>query len=145
MGSRRNLIFAVLFVAIAAAAIYVAYQSEQMDPPPASGGGSTAMVAVTLPAALSDQATKGQVLFDEHCAACHGANAAGSENGPPFVHKVYEPGHHADVSFLLATQRGVRAHHWKFGDMPPQPEVTADDVQLIVSYVRELQRANGIN
>jgi len=145
MGSRRNLILAVLFLAVAAAAIYVAYQSEQMDPPPTSDGGSKAMVAVTLPAELSDQAIEGQVLFDEHCAACHGANAAGSENGPPFVHKVYEPGHHADVSFLLATQRGVRAHHWKFGDMPPQPEVTPDDVELIVSYVREMQRANGIN
>jgi len=145
MRSRRNLVLAVLFLCVAAAAVYVAYRSEQMDPPPAADGGSKAMVAVTLPAELSDQAIEGQVLFDEHCAACHGANAAGSENGPPFVHKVYEPGHHADVSFLLATQRGVRAHHWKFGDMPPQPDVTADHVELIVSYVRELQRANGIN
>jgi mono/diheme cytochrome c family protein len=116
-----------------------------MEPPPASDGATKAMVAVALPPELSDQAMKGQILFDEYCSACHGANAAGSENGPPFVHKVYEPGHHADISFLLAIQRRVRAHHWKFGDMPPQPDVTSDDVQLIVSYVRELQRANGIN
>ncbi|MGR3582900.1 MAG: c-type cytochrome, partial [Pseudooceanicola nanhaiensis] len=43
-----------------------------------------------------------------------------------------------------AVQNGVRAHHWKFGDMPPQTGLTPSDVANIVAYVRELQRANGI-
>lgn len=51
----------------------------------------------------------------------------------------------ADLSFLMAAQRGVQAHHWRFGNMPPQEGVTQGDVKAIISYVRELQRANGIN
>ncbi len=49
------------------------------------------------------------------------------------------------MAFYLAAQNGVRAHHWKFGDMPPQDGLTKADVAGIVTYVRELQRTNGIN
>jgi hypothetical protein len=39
----------------------------------------------------------------------------------------------------------VRAHHWRFGDMPPQPTITPDAIHMITRYVRELQQANGID
>lgn len=100
-------------------------------------------VAVTVPA-LSASALSGKALFDANCASCHGANAAGGEGGPPLVHRIYEPSHHADGAFYLAAQRGVRAHHWRFGDMPPQPQVSQQEMSRIIAYVRELQRANGI-
>lgn len=64
--------------------------------------------------------------------------------GPPLVHKIYEPSHHGDAAFQVAAAQGVRAHHWRFGNMPPQDGVTAGDVTAIIAYVRELQRANGI-
>jgi len=50
----------------------------------------------------------------------------------------------ADVAFELAVRRGVRAHHSRLGDMPPQPAVTPAEVTAITRYVRELQWANGI-
>lgn len=93
---------------------------------------------------LSMRAQMGKGFYDETCAACHGPNAAGTENGPPFVHPVYNPGHHADEAFYRAVRQGVPAHHWRFGDMPPQPDVTDQQVSAILNYVRELQRANGI-
>lgn len=87
----------------------------------------------------------GRMAFDAICAACHGQNAAGRAGyGPPLVHRIYEPSHHADASFFLAVQNGVRAHHWPFGNMPPQDGLTRADVTAIIAYVRELQRANGI-
>ena len=105
-----------------------------------------AMVAVTLPASLSSEAQIGKLGFDGICAECHGENAAGRQDmGPPLVHIYYEPSHHADMAFQLAVQNGVRAHHWSFGDMPPQEGLTRADVAAITTYVRELQRANGIN
>ena len=108
-------------------------------------GQAQAMVAVTLPAGLSPAAQAGQSAFDTTCAACHGSNAAGIEGtAPPLVHKIYEPSHHADYAFEMAITQGVRAHHWRFGDMPAQPGVTQTDAQNIIAYVRELQRANGI-
>ena len=87
----------------------------------------------------------GQRVFNAVCAACHGDNAAGKMgSGPPLVHKIYEPSHHGDMAFLLAVQNGVRAHHWRFGNMPPQDGLTRADVMAVVAYVRELQQANGI-
>lgn len=104
------------------------------------------IVSVTLPDMLSSHAQIGKRAFDSVCASCHGADAAGVEGaGPPLVHVIYEPSHHGDMAFLMAAQRGVQAHHWRFGDMPPQEGVTQGDVKAIIAYIRELQRANGID
>ncbi len=104
------------------------------------------LVAVTLPAALSAGAEAGRRAFDATCATCHGDAAGGRTGfGPPLVHPIYEPSHHADTAFLRAVQQGAPAHHWRFGDMPPQPGVTPAEVADILAYVRELQRANGID
>lgn len=105
-----------------------------------------AMVEVALPETLSENAQVGKVAFEAKCAVCHGTNAAGQDGvAPPLVHKIYEPSHHGDGSFLVAVTNGVRAHHWRFGNMPPVDGLTEGDVKMIVAYVRELQRANGIN
>jgi len=104
-----------------------------------------AIVAVEVPASFSDQEQVGQRAYDAVCATCHGVNAQGREGmAPPLVHKIYEPGHHGDMAFVLAAQNGVRAHHWKFGNMPPVEGVSKADVLNIVTYVRALQRENGI-
>ncbi len=93
---------------------------------------------------LSELASRGKTAFDANCAACHGANGSGSEKGPPLVHDTYNPGHHPDEAFLSAAMRGVRQHHWRFGNMPPQPQVSDEELAAIVRYVREVQETNGI-
>jgi len=86
----------------------------------------------------------GQKIFAKHCAKCHGRGGKGTDKGPPFVHKVYEPSHHSDVAFYMAIRNGVQAHHWSFGNMPPVPMVSAEQAGHIVAYVRKLQRNAGI-
>ncbi len=112
---------------------------------PAAPTQPDALVSVTLPDSLSPEAQLGKRAFEAVCAACHGQNGAGrAEAGPPLIHKIYEPSHHGDMAFQLAAAQGVRAHHWRFGDMPAQPQVTQSDVKAITAYIREVQRANGI-
>ncbi len=94
--------------------------------------------------ALSAEAGRGAALFANKCLACHGPNAAGSDKGPPLVHKIYEPGHHADEAFYRAVQQGVQSHHWPFGNMAPMVDVSDDEIGQIIAYVRALQVANGI-
>ena len=106
--------------------------------------GNSRTVSVKVPE-LSTLAAEGKTAFDATCAACHGLNGAGTDHGPPLVHGIYNPGHHSDEAFFLATKTGVRRHHWPYGDMPPQPQVTQNQLAAIVRYVRELQIANGIN
>ncbi|MCR9139009.1 MAG: cytochrome c [Alphaproteobacteria bacterium] len=114
------------------------------DSQPVSAGGA-AIVSVSVPQ-LGEAERAGKAIFDENCAACHGNNAAGrDEAGPPLVHIIYEPGHHSDAAFYRAAQYGVRAHHWRFGDMPPVEGITEEEVAKIITYVRTLQRENGID
>ena len=93
---------------------------------------------------FSAVAAAGEIAFNKNCAACHGQNGAGTDQGPPLIHNIYNPGHHADMSFHLAVRRGVPQHHWPFGSMPAQPQVSDEEVDRIIVYVRELQAANGI-
>lgn len=86
----------------------------------------------------------GETKFNANCAACHGNQAAGTDHGPPLVHKIYEPNHHGDPAFQRAAANGVKAHHWEFGNMPKIEGVTSEDVDQIVKYVRWLQRQAGI-
>ena len=103
------------------------------------------IVKIGIPGQLSEIAMLGKQAFDINCASCHGENAVGQHGvAPPLVHKIYEPNHHGDESFQLAVAMGVRAHHWKFGNMPAIEGLTRADVKTIIAYVRELQRHNGI-
>ena len=105
-----------------------------------------ALAAVKLPPSFEEQEQLGKRAYDVVCASCHGVNGQGQDGvAPPLVHKIYEPSHHGDMAFVLAAQNGVRAHHWKFGNMPVVEGVTNEDVLNIVAYIRALQRANGIN
>jgi len=131
-----SLQWAVLGLAVAAAIVAVVWWSQ-------SSRRDSVAVAVTVPE-LSDLARDGERAFGENCAACHGLNAGGSGKGPPLIHRIYEPNHHADGSIARAVALGVQAHHWPFGNMPPQPQVTGDQVRAIIAYLREVQQANGI-
>jgi mono/diheme cytochrome c family protein len=134
-------IFKYIGAAIAVFCMFTAASSDVIAADDAATERGT--VSVVVPA-LSALAVNGKTAFDAACAACHGPNAAGTNKGPPFVHDIYNPGHHSDEAFFLAAKNGVKQHHWPYGDMPPQPQVTLDQVAAIVRYVRELQLANGI-
>jgi mono/diheme cytochrome c family protein len=107
---------------------------------PVFPAGPAAAASAKTPAEMAE----GQKLFADHCAKCHGPNGVGTDKGPPLVHKIYEPNHHGDYSFFRAVEMGVRAHHWKFGDMPPVPGLDTEKVGKIVEYIRWLQREAGI-
>ncbi|MEX3313529.1 cytochrome c [Sulfitobacter sp. PS-8MA] len=141
----QKMIGIAALAAAAGVAGYIWWSSaeDQAVAPVAEGA---AMVAVTPPETLSDAAQLGARAFDAKCSACHGTNAAGRAGmGPPLIHKVYEPSHHGDGAFMVAAINGVRQHHWSFGNMPPVEGITPAEVKSIITYVREVQRANGIN
>lgn len=136
--SNRRILLAVVVLVIGA--IVWRYY-----PQPAEPGSGAPIVDVRVPE-LDAMTQAGKQEFDENCAKCHGANAAGQEDvAPPLVHRIYEPNHHGDQSFYLAAKQGVRAHHWPFGNMPPVEGITDTEIGQIVDYVRTLQRTNGIN
>ena len=96
------------------------------------------------PPSVPPQFKIGKLLYGKSCSSCHGVDLKGTRQGPPFLHRVYHPGHHGDGSFFLAAKRGVRAHHWKFGNMPPVEGVDEDMIGAIVKYVRHIQKSAGL-
>jgi mono/diheme cytochrome c family protein len=114
--------------------LYAMAACDSSQPKPAAGGG-------TAPAELQ----VGEAKFNAHCSACHGPQATGTQQGPPLVHKIYEPNHHGDAAFLRAAEFGVKAHHWEFGNMPKIEGVSSADVEQIIRYIRWLQRQAGIS
>ena len=118
------------------AAAWPSWGQRIRDLPPSALG-------ISVPT-LSAQAVAGQKAFDANCVSCHGRFGTGSDKGPPLMHDIYNPGHHADEAFQRAARNGVQQHHWRFGDMPPQPRVSDEELVQIVRYVCELQQANGI-
>ena len=141
-------IIAISITLIVVGALYLvwppALQTASSDTTVSMENGVLANVLV--PETLSQNAQIGQLGYEAKCAACHGANAAGQDGvAPPLVHMIYEPSHHGDEAFQRAAELGVRGHHWPFGNMSPIEGVTRGDVTMIIAYIRELQRANGIN
>ncbi|MFV2056483.1 MAG: cytochrome c [Thiohalomonadales bacterium] len=86
---------------------------------------------------------RGQTLYRDNCGLCHGVGLQGTQKGPPLTHKTYLENHHADIAFFWAIKRGVVQHHWKFGNMPAQPQVSAEQSADIIAYVRQVQKKKG--
>ena len=87
---------------------------------------------------------KGQVLFEMNCSSCHAVDMTGTDKGPPLLHPFYKPSHHNDASFYRAGLKGVKAHHWNFGDMPPVPGMTERKMKIIISYIRYYQQQKNL-
>jgi cytochrome c553 len=131
--ANKTTIVILALVALAAAAFWLTRDD--------SGGGQAVVVKVPQ---LTETQTGGKTAFDKFCVSCHGRNAAGTSKGPPLIHRIYEPNHHGDASFVQAAKYGTRAHHWPFGNMPPVAGIKDRDISSIIAYIRALQKANGI-
>ena len=131
-------------IAIIAGLAYAFWPSPSADITTSSDTAGPA--EVVAPSELSANAQIGKRVFEANCVACHGANGAGQDGkAPPLVHKIYEPSHHGDEAFQRAAAVGVISHHWRSGNMPAVEGITRADVTMIVTYIREVQRANGID
>lgn len=106
--------------------------------------GSENPVSTEPPPTAPSEFAGGEKLFNNNCAGCHGIGATGTDRGPSFISKIYEPSHHGNPAFHIAVKRGVRQHHWNFGNMPKISGVAKDEVNQIILYVRWLQKEKGI-
>jgi len=128
MGLRRRLPAILVTGLVGAGLVIVGWKAFAPRP-------QDTALAVAVPR-LSAMAVAGKTAFDANCARCHGANGAGTDRGPPLINDIYNPGHHGDGAFFRAAQLGVPQHHWPFGDMPPQPQVSDRQIAEIVRYIR---------
>lgn len=103
------------------------------------GDDTTAADAVEPIPADADGAT----VYALRCASCHGDDLRGTDKGPSQLSIVYEPNHHGDNAYRAAIRNGVAQHHWGFGNMPVIEDITDEQVELVIAYIRTQQQALG--
>jgi mono/diheme cytochrome c family protein len=86
---------------------------------------------------------RGVVAFAGECARCHGRLAEGTERGPDLIHADYGPGVRSDAQFRRSVREGMPARRG-YGAMPPYRGVSKRRLERMITFLRELQRANGI-
>ena len=85
----------------------------------------------------------GATIYQARCASCHGEDLRGTDKGPSQLSIVYEPNHHGDESYRSAIRNGVAQHHWDFGNMPAVEDITDDQIERVITYIRTQQQELG--
>ncbi len=85
----------------------------------------------------------GATIYQARCASCHGEDLRGTDKGPSQLSLVYEPNHHGDDSYRSAIRNGAPEHHWSFGNMPAVEDITDDQIELVIGYIRSQQETLG--
>jgi alcohol dehydrogenase (cytochrome c) len=73
----------------------------------------------------------GQALYNQNCAACHGASAQG-DRGPSLVSGVFRHGG-ADGQIFLSIRSGIRG-----SQMPAFAQFSSDQIWQIIAFLRDL-------
>lgn len=103
-----------------------------------SGDDTTTTAPEPIPAGAD-----GATVYQARCASCHGEDLRGSDKGPSQLSIVYEPNHHGDGSYRSAIRNGVAQHHWGFGNMPAVEDITDEQIELVIAYIRNQQETHG--
>ena len=94
---------------------------------------------------LSPLAQHGRKVINEKCADCHGVDGTGgSRKGPPILHTMYRDEIFPDFVFRRSVLEGKREKNWRFGPMPAMPDLSEEDVNGAIAFVREVQTATGV-
>ncbi len=85
----------------------------------------------------------GATVYALRCASCHGEDLRGTAKGPSQLSIVYEPNHHNDDTYRNAIRNGVAQHHWAYGNMPIVEDITDQQIELVINYIRTQQQQLG--
>ena len=82
--------------------------------------------------------TEGEAIFRGvgTCNVCHGADLRGTPMGPSLLEMDV-----SDDAIRTAITRGVPAKRPGFGAMPARSEMSADQIEAVITYIRSVQRS----
>jgi len=101
---------------------------------------AAALVAVAAACGADgpEAAGRGEAIYQANCAACHGADLAGSQRGPSLLDPMYAPDRLTDAEISNAIRNGVGSDG-EFGDMPAAGGLDDTRIEAIIAYVRGIQ------
>ena len=108
---------------------------------------ATACAPVEEPAAeLATTSTlsyveEGELLYGEHCGACHGLDGDGTAAGQSLLGADYAADVYSDTRILATVSDGVEPTGAEWNGMDPITTLSHSDIARITSYLRELQQS----
>jgi len=94
---------------------------------------------------LSASAQLGRNIINTQCAKCHGVDGTGdSKDGPPLLHPMYREEVYPDHHFKRVLKEGRPQTNWRFGPMPAQPQLSDEDINGVIAYIREVHISTGV-
>jgi mono/diheme cytochrome c family protein len=91
----------------------------------------------------AESALLGRIAFASECARCHGRLAGGTSRGPDLIRPAYGPAVVSDNQIQRAVREGVAAQDGSAG-MPAVDNVSDRRLDDVITFLREMQRSNGI-
>src|SRR5580704_2683913 len=136
---RRAAVYTTRFLMLAS--LFMAHAvAQEPDGPPAGGGrggrggrgaAGTREFLGLGPAPDAAAANKGEPLYKQNCATCHGDNARGSQ-GPSLVRSTVVLHDEKDEEIGPVIKQGRSQ-----GGMPAFPQLSADDIHNIGQYLKQ--------
>ncbi len=87
---------------------------------------------------LSQFALAGKAVYDQNCAACHGASLKGGQSGPSLSKAYFPIATNGNRAFHMAVREG----HSETAVGAMLPALEFNDLEKLVKFVSEMQR-NG--
>jgi mono/diheme cytochrome c family protein len=87
---------------------------------------------------------QGRDVYTNACATCHGDALGGTTAGPPLLAELYAPGQLSDEAMATAIVDGAPQQYWTFGPMPGVGGLSDVDIAAVIAFVRDEQRAAGL-
>jgi len=84
------------------------------------------------------------LAFARECGGCHGRAAQGTARGPALATTSYGRSRFDDDSIRSAVREGRVPRSPDSAGMPASPEIPESDLAQILDFLREVQRARGI-
>jgi cytochrome c oxidase cbb3-type subunit III len=129
-GSRRWITYFLLAYMTAGIFVLPAQEPQGGQPRPPAGRGSTREFLGLGPAPNAAAAKKGEPLFKQNCATCHGETARGAQ-GPNLLRSVVVL-HDEQENEIGPLIRNGRPQ----AGMPPFPQLSASDIHNISEYIK---------
>ena len=85
-----------------------------------------------------------QLFKDEGCQQCHGKKLEGTLTGPPLVYNLYKKGSHHKRRLNKSIKYGTKQNHWEFGEMPAYPDLSDEQIDLLIDYIRDSIKLNKV-
>lgn len=106
--------------------------------------GAACSGAVAVPDVPGDAAA-GAVVYERHCAGCHGVGGIGVQGaGPSLLDERYGPSLLDDRAAVRAIVEGAPEEAWNLGPMPRTRGLSEQDLADLLAYLRSVQEAAGI-